>query len=133
MSLEGMAPMSDSVSASASVVSERPIDVGWVGGWATDFEKLLTDNIGLMVFAVINRRKFFNFSLINNTLIQLLIEKKTITQQDFLRKEFSYENLQFWISCQQFKKLTHQQEVNHIQLIFSNSDYTENIIPSDET
>ncbi len=29
--------MSDSVSASASVVSERPIDVGWVGGWATDF------------------------------------------------------------------------------------------------
>jgi hypothetical protein len=64
MSLEGMAPMSDSVSASASVVSERPIDVGWVGGWATDFEKLLTDNIGLMVFAVINRRKFFNFSLI---------------------------------------------------------------------
>ncbi len=50
--------MSDSVSASASVVSERPIDVGWVGGWATDFEKLLTDNIGLMVFAVINRSKF---------------------------------------------------------------------------
>jgi hypothetical protein len=48
-----MPPMSDTVSAaSASVVSERPVDVGWVGGWAQDFEKLLSDSVGLKVFAV---------------------------------------------------------------------------------
>ena len=45
--------MSDTFSASASVVSERPIDVGWVGGWAQDFEKLLSDSVGLNAFAVI--------------------------------------------------------------------------------
>ena len=32
--------------------SERGIDIGRVGSWATDFEKLLADPIGLRTFAV---------------------------------------------------------------------------------
>ena len=31
---------------------ERPIDVGWVGGWASDFDILLSDSIGIKAFTV---------------------------------------------------------------------------------
>lgn len=31
---------------------ERPIDVGWVGGWASDFDILLNDPIGIKAFTV---------------------------------------------------------------------------------
>ena len=31
---------------------ERPIDIGRVGLWATDFEKLLADPVGLYTFTV---------------------------------------------------------------------------------
>lgn len=34
------------------LISERPIDVGWVGGWATEFDILLADPIGIKVFSV---------------------------------------------------------------------------------
>lgn len=38
--------------------TERPIDVGWVGNWASDFDILLKDPIGIKAFAV---RSFFLF------------------------------------------------------------------------
>ncbi|KAH7636896.1 regulator of g protein signaling-like protein [Dermatophagoides farinae] len=60
---------------------ERPIDVGWVGGWASDFDILLSDSIGIKAFT------------------------------DFLRKEFSYENLQFFLAIQEFKNLTDPDEI----------------------
>lgn len=52
-------------------ISERPIDVGWVGSWATDFDALLADPIGVKAF------------------------------KDFLSREFSAENLSFFLSCRQ--------------------------------
>ena len=36
---------------------ERPIDVGWVGGWASDFDILLRDSIGIKAFTVSNNRR----------------------------------------------------------------------------
>ncbi|CAF4560754.1 unnamed protein product, partial [Rotaria sp. Silwood1] len=51
--------------------------------WAISFEKLLNDEIGLYVFT------------------------------EFLKKEFSQENIQFWIECENFKKLTNQDEIRH--------------------
>lgn len=33
-------------------ISERPVDVGWVGGWASDFDILLSDPIGVKAFTV---------------------------------------------------------------------------------
>jgi len=33
-------------------ISERPVDVGWVGGWASDFDILLSDPIGIKAFTV---------------------------------------------------------------------------------
>ena len=39
-------------SQTGSVASERGIDIGRVGSWATDFEKLLADPAGLRTFAV---------------------------------------------------------------------------------
>lgn len=49
----------------------------------------------------------------------MLIPKKTkiilislSSLKDFLRKEFSYENLQFFLTLQEFKKLTNREEVS---------------------
>ena len=50
--------------------------------WAICFEKLLNDELGLQVFT------------------------------EFLTKEFSQENIQFWVECENFKKLTNNSEVN---------------------
>ncbi|KAG8236670.1 hypothetical protein J437_LFUL014398 [Ladona fulva] len=52
---------------------ERGVDVGRVGGWATSFEKLLEDPIGLHTFA------------------------------EFLKKEFSAENIYFWVACERYR------------------------------
>ena len=49
----------DTASQTGSLASERGIDIGRVGSWATDFEKLLTDPIGLRTFVV--RSHFFFF------------------------------------------------------------------------
>ena len=46
------------------------------------FEKLLNDETGLHVFT------------------------------EFLKKEFSQENIQFWIACEKFKKLSDPDEVS---------------------
>lgn len=31
---------------------ERPIDVGWVGSWASNFQHLLSDQVGLKIYSV---------------------------------------------------------------------------------
>jgi hypothetical protein len=50
-------------------------DIGRVGGWAADFDKLLRDPAGLQTFA------------------------------EFLRKEFSHENIFFWCACERYRGL----------------------------
>ena len=35
---------------------EMGVDIGRVGAWATDFEKLLSDPVGLRTFTVINMK-----------------------------------------------------------------------------
>ena len=50
-------------------------DIGRVGGWAADFDKLLRDPAGLQTFA------------------------------EFLRKEFSHENIFFWCACERYRRL----------------------------
>ena len=50
-------------------------DIGRVAGWAADFDKLLQDPAGLQTFA------------------------------EFLKKEFSHENIYFWCACEKYKTL----------------------------
>ncbi|KAK7079539.1 LGN motif protein, partial [Halocaridina rubra] len=68
-------------SVSGSVTSERGIDVGRVSAWATSFEKLLEDPAGLHTFA------------------------------EFLKKEYSHENIYFWTACERYKRLSSQEEL----------------------
>lgn len=62
--------------------TNKLLDIGRVASWAVGFEKLLNDDIGLHVFT------------------------------EFLKKEFSQENIQFWIACEKFKKLSDSDEVS---------------------
>lgn len=62
---------------------ERGVDVGYVGSWAADFGKLLADPIGLNVFS------------------------------EFLKKEFCYENIDFWLTCESFRKLADKNELKN--------------------
>jgi hypothetical protein len=43
---------SSAIGGSAGLGGERGVDVGRVGSWATDFERLLADPVGLQTFAV---------------------------------------------------------------------------------
>ena len=61
--------------------TNKLLDIGRVAAWAVGFEKLLNDEMGLRVFT------------------------------DFLQKEFSQENIQFWVECEKFKALSDQPEV----------------------
>ena len=49
------------------------MDIGRVGSWAADFDKLLSDPGGLQTFA------------------------------EFLKKEFSHENIYFWCACEKYR------------------------------
>ncbi|KAK7864651.1 hypothetical protein R5R35_012421 [Gryllus longicercus] len=51
-----------------------------VASWATSFEKLLEDPAGLHTFA------------------------------EFLKKEFSHENIYFWVACEKYRELTDKSE-----------------------
>ncbi|KAF8785505.1 regulator of G-protein signaling loco-like [Argiope bruennichi] len=62
----------------SSCASERPIDVGRVGSWAAGFNVLLEDPAGLHTFS------------------------------EFLKKEFSQENITFWIACERYRQLKDQ-------------------------
>ncbi|XP_073986299.1 regulator of G protein signaling family member locomotion defects isoform X2 [Rhodnius prolixus] len=53
---------------------------GAVSSWATSFEKLLDDTIGLQTFA------------------------------EFLKKEFSHENIFFWVSCENYRRMEDVEE-----------------------
>ncbi|XP_071545039.1 uncharacterized protein [Panulirus ornatus] len=68
-------------SVGGSVSSERAIDVGRVAAWATSFEKLLEDPAGLHTFA------------------------------EFLKKEYSHENIYFWTACERYKRLSNADEL----------------------
>ncbi|CAF3534888.1 unnamed protein product [Rotaria socialis] len=61
--------------------SNKLLDIGRVALWAVGFEKLLNDEMGLHVFT------------------------------EFLKKEFSQENIQFWIECEKLKKLSDPDEI----------------------
>lgn len=62
--------------------TNKLLEIGRVASWAVGFEKLLNDDMGLHVFT------------------------------EFLKKEFSQENIQFWIACEKFKKLSDQDELS---------------------
>ncbi|KAF6216900.1 hypothetical protein GE061_001250 [Apolygus lucorum] len=55
-----------------------------VSAWATSFEKLLEDQFGLHIFA------------------------------EFLKKEFSHENIYFWVACEKYKNITDPFERKHV-------------------
>ncbi|CAF0758450.1 unnamed protein product [Brachionus calyciflorus] len=57
------------------LINEKNNEIGRVTKWATGFEKLLEDPLGLQIFT------------------------------EFLKKEFSEENIDFWVKCENFKKL----------------------------
>lgn len=61
--------------------------------WAVNLEKLLNDPNGLNVFT------------------------------EFLKKEFSQENVQFWMECEQLKGLTESDEVRGNSLLFLDEDF----------
>ncbi|CAF3976480.1 unnamed protein product [Rotaria sp. Silwood2] len=70
--------------------TNKLLDIGRVASWAVGFEKLLNDDTGLHVFT------------------------------EFLKKEFSQENIQFWIACEKFKKLSDPEEIHlNANLIWS--------------
>ena len=71
-----MADQVDSKSVTGSQGGANPSkDIGRVAGWAADFDKLLQDPAGLQTFA------------------------------EFLKKEFSHENIYFWCACEKYKTL----------------------------
>jgi hypothetical protein len=61
--------------------ANKLLDIGRVAAWAVSFEKMLSDDMALHVFT------------------------------EFLKKEFSQENIQFWIECEKLKKLSDQEQV----------------------
>lgn len=65
----------------ADLADERPPEIGRVSGWAVSFERLLKDELGLAYFT------------------------------DFLKQEFSEENILFWIACEQLSKVTNKAEL----------------------
>jgi len=66
----------DTISNTGSQGASSPKkDIGRVGGWAADFDKLLNDVAGLQTFA------------------------------EFLKKEFSHENIYFWCACEKYKTI----------------------------
>ncbi|XP_077992023.1 regulator of G-protein signaling 12-like isoform X2 [Glandiceps talaboti] len=70
-----------------SVDSARDLhkqDAGRVASWAVGFERLLNDPMGLTCFT------------------------------EFLKKEFSEENIAFWIACEKYKKITDNGEMQRM-------------------
>jgi hypothetical protein len=62
--------------------ANKLLEIGRVASWAVGFEKLLNDEMGLHVFT------------------------------EFLKKEFSQENIQFWVECEKLKALTDPDEIH---------------------
>jgi hypothetical protein len=76
-----------------SIIDEGSMDLNEqhcsATSWAVSFEKLLNDQMGLHVFT------------------------------EFLKKEFSQENIQFWMECEKLKALTDPDEVNNLLISFT--------------
>ena len=71
----------ETTSQSGSLASERGIDIGRVGSWATDFEKLLTDPIGLRTFAVSLHQR-------PSRIVHFLLRFRQCLQQPFPKELF---------------------------------------------
>jgi regulator of G-protein signaling len=92
---------SSAIGGSAGLGGERGVDVGRVGSWATDFERLLADPVGLQTFAV-SKSHFTCVHTYQNNILWLL--RTDIFLKEFLKKEFSAENIVFWVSCERFRR-----------------------------
>ncbi|KAB7497147.1 Regulator of G-protein signaling loco [Armadillidium nasatum] len=62
------------------VPSDAPLEMSRVGAWALSFEKLIEDPAGLHTFA------------------------------EFLKKEYSHENIYFWTACERYRMLTDEED-----------------------
>ncbi|XP_030841225.1 regulator of G-protein signaling 12-like isoform X1 [Strongylocentrotus purpuratus] len=69
------------LAAKGSGLAELDPSIGRVSSWAVDFERLLTDELGLACFT------------------------------EFLKKEFSDENIMFWIACEKMSKIKDHKEL----------------------
>ena len=68
--------------------------------------------VGKGKILVINLEMYPYFSAITNIMYFVII----IPSQEFLKKEFSDENIVFWIACENFRNITDFEEVRIIQL-----------------
>ncbi|RNA12904.1 regulator of G- signaling 14-like isoform X1, partial [Brachionus plicatilis] len=69
------------IDVNEEIIKEKSNEIGRVAKWATGFEKLLEDQLGLNIFT------------------------------DFLKKEYSEENIDFWVRCEKFKKISDLDEM----------------------
>ncbi|CAF0915606.1 unnamed protein product [Brachionus calyciflorus] len=72
------------IDVNEDIINEKSNEIGRVTKWATGFEKLLEDPLGLEIFT------------------------------EFLKKEYSEENIDFWVKCENFKKLTDMDEMKQV-------------------
>ena len=76
------------------------VDIGRVGAWATDFEKLLSDPVGLRTFTVIitNIKKRFKDEFIENNIV---VDRKNMCNlnilfyRNFLKKNLAMKTSSF--------------------------------------
>ena len=79
------------------LINEKNNEIGRVTKWAIGFEKLLEDPLGLQIFTV-------NFYLKKES-IGYLKKNLFFFLKNFLKIEFSNENIDFWVKCENFKKI----------------------------
>lgn len=66
--------------------------------WSESFERLLDDPVGIHAFSVSDPFKCFESVL-------------TVVLQEFLKKEYSEENIRFWLECEQYKSISARDEL----------------------
>lgn len=82
-------------------------DCKGVHTWANGFEKLLEDPKGLQTFAV--SAQFFPLNILCMCMyymymcILILYQVQLFLFKEFLKKEFSHENIYFWAACERYK------------------------------
>ncbi|XP_071827392.1 regulator of G-protein signaling 12-like isoform X4 [Apostichopus japonicus] len=80
-SIDDVLKQDGNTASQADLAEETPPEVGRVSGWAVSFERLLKDELGLRYFT------------------------------DFLKQEFSEENILFWIACEKLSKVQVKSEL----------------------
>lgn len=79
-------------------------DCKGVHTWANGFEKLLEDPKGLQTFAVSLQSPSLNILCVLYIYMYLnIIPSAIVFIQEFLKKEFSHENIYFWAACERYK------------------------------